>query len=194
VGDAAAGTMLVMPAQEPEGSEPTQPGDAGPAPVARESRRLAEPPSARYAPRSQGVATAGGGSALRGPLARATLVAVAGALLLTVVGAILASTFGLLFAAGVTGAAVGLVLARAAVPADDAAPVARGTVAWLALGLSIGAVAIAALATWAYARSEGGTLGLLDYLLETFGPFVPAEAVIAAVTSWWGATTGPVQR
>ena len=47
---------------------------------------------------------------------------------------------------------------------------------------------------WAYALGEGGTLGLLDYLLQTFGPFVPAEAVIAAVTAWWGAGAGPVQR
>ncbi len=121
-------------------------------------------------------------------------MAIAGAALLTIVGAILASTFGLLLAAGFIGTAVGLVLARAALPAGDAVPVPRRTVAWLAVGLAVGAVAVAALATWAYGRSEGGTLGLFEYLLETFGPFVPAEALIAAVTAWWGAKAGPVQR
>jgi hypothetical protein len=170
-----------------------QPGDTNPRP--RESRRLAEPPSARYAARGTDPAAAGeGGSALRGPLARATVVAAAGAALLTIVGAVLASTFGLLLAAGLTGTAVGLVVARAAVPGTLATPVPRATVVRIAIALSVGAVALAAIATWAYARSEGGTLGVLDYLLETFGPFVPAEAVIAAVTAWWGASTGPVQR
>ncbi len=93
-----------------------------------------------------------------------------------------------------TGAAVGLVLARvAAAPAGLASPIARRTVAWIAIGLSLAAVVVSAVATWAYARGEGGTLGLIDYLLTTFGPFVPAEAVLAAVTAWWGASVGPVQ-
>ena len=186
--------MLVMPPPDTEAPEPIQPGDAAGPPAARDSRRLAEPPSARYAP-PPGPAIAGGsGRALPGPLARAGLVAVVGALLLTIVGAILASTFGLLFVAGLTGAAIGLVLSRAAVPGERAAPVARATLAWIAVGLSIAAVAVAALATWVYARGEGGTLDLVAYLLETFGPFVPAEAVIASLAAWWGATTGPVQR
>lgn len=178
--------MLGMPEPDPprEPSEPREP---------REPRRLAEPPSTRYAA-SAPANDAEAGSALPGPLARAALVAVGGAVLLTLVGAILASTFGLLFVAGATGAAVGLVLARAAVPTGDGPPVTRRTVAWIAVGLSVAAVAVAALATWAYARGEGGTLGLLDYLLETFGPFVPAEAFLAAVAAWWGASTGPVQR
>ena len=50
-----------------------------------------------------------------------------------------------------------------------------------------------AVATGSYARGEGGTLGLVDYLLTTFGPFVPGEAVIAALAAWWGANAGPVQ-
>jgi hypothetical protein len=113
--------------------------------------------------------------------------------ILAIVGAILASTTGLLVVAGATGAAVGLVLSRAAVPVGDAAPVPRRRVAWLAVGLSLAAVAVAAVITWVYARAEGGTLGFIDYQLATFGPFVPAEALIAAVTAWWGASSGPVQ-
>ena len=53
---------------------------------------------------------------------------------------------------------------------------------------------IAALLTWLYARQEGGTLGLLDYLWTTFGLLIPGELAAAAVTAWWGASAGPVQR
>jgi hypothetical protein len=120
-------------------------------------------------------------------------VTVLGAAALLVVGAILTSTAGLLFIAGITGGAIGLVLARAAAPRSEARPVPRRTVAWLAVALSIGAVAIAAVATWVVALGEGGTLGLLDYLLDTFGPFVPGEALIAALAAAWGANAGPVQ-
>jgi hypothetical protein len=132
-------------------------------------------------------------SALRGPLAKAAVVSLAGAIALVVVGAILTLTAGLLIAAGATGAAAGLVLARAAVPDDGAHPVARRTLAWLAILLAIAAVAVAALVTWLIAQREGGTLGLLDYLNETCGLFIPAEAAIAAVTAAWGASAGPVQ-
>lgn len=130
---------------------------------------------------------------MRGPLARAVVVAAIGAAALVAVGAIFASTVGLLFTSGATGAAVGLVLARAAVPPDDPRAVPRRTVAWLAIGLSIVAIVLADVATWLIARQEGGTLGLLDYLSTTFGPFVPAEPLLAAVTAWWGASAGPVQ-
>jgi hypothetical protein len=163
-------------------------------PDPRAGRRLADAPSARYAS-AAGDARDQGGSALAGPLARATLIAVAGAAALVLVGAVLASTFGLLFVAGITGALAGLVLSRAAAPLDDSRrPVPRRTLAWLAVALALGAVAVGAVITWLIARAEGGTLELVDYLLTTFGPFVPAEAVIAAVAAWWGATTGPVQR
>jgi hypothetical protein len=164
----------------------TQPGDKG---------RLAEPPSNRYAvPGSSGSpGAAPERSALPGPLARALIVAVAGAVALIVVAAIVGSTVGLLAISGIVGASAGLVLARAAVPAGDVRPVSRRSVTWLAVGLAVGAVLIADVVTWLYARQEGGTLGLLDYLLTTFGPFVPGEAIIAALGAAWGANAGPVQ-
>jgi hypothetical protein len=158
------------------------------------ARKLAEPPSARYADRPEpghdGASTASG---LRGPLARALVVAAAGAVALVALGALFASTIGLLFTSGATGAAVGLVLARAAVPPADPRAVPRRTVEWLAIGLAIAAIVIADVATWLIGRQEGGTLGLLDYLLTTFGPFIPGEAVLAALGAWWGASAGPVQ-
>ena len=64
----------------------------------------------------------------------------------------------------------------------------------LAIGIAAGAVLVAFVATWLNARGEGGTLGLLDYLWETFGPFVPGTLFLAALGAGWGASAGPVQR
>ena len=189
--------MTGMPTIDDGPRNTIEPGDRPPAPPERESRRLAEPPSARYAPRTAaqdaGAGAEGAASALTRPLLRAALVAIVGAVVLTLVGAILASTFGLLFVAGAAGAAIGLVLSRAAVPIGDGVAVPRRRVAWLAVGLSLAAVVVAAVATWLIAKGEGGTLGLVDYLMTTFGPFVPAEAVLASLAAWWGAGTGPIQ-
>jgi hypothetical protein len=120
-------------------------------------------------------------------------VAALGAALLVVVGSLLASTAGLLFVAGATGAAAGLVLARAAVPGDGSRPVSRRAVTWIAVGIVLVAVVVADLATWLVARGEGGTLAPFDYLLTTFGPFVPGELVLGALGAVWGARSGPVQ-
>jgi hypothetical protein len=79
------------------------------------------------------------------------------------------------------------------VPRDDPRAISRRTIGWLAVGLSVGAVVTADVATWLIARQEGGTLALLDYLFTTFGPFVPGEMVFAALAAWWGASSGPVQ-
>ena len=125
---------------------------------------------------------------------RADLAAILGAAALVFVGAVLASTFGLLLVAGAMGAAIGLLLARAAVADGGARPVSRSLVIRLAVGLALVAVAVADVAIWLYGRGEGGTLGLFEYLWTTFGPFVPGVALIAAVTAWWGASAGPVQR
>jgi hypothetical protein len=158
------------------------------------ARKLAQPPSARYADRPRpGDDDVPTGSGLWGPLAKALVVAAAGAVALVALGALFASTIGLLFTSGATGAAIGLVLARAAVPAADPRAVPRRTVERLAIGLAIAAIVIADVATWLIGRQEGGTLGLLDYLLTTFGPFVPGEVVLAVLGAWWGASSGPVQ-
>ena len=109
-------------------------------------------------------------------------------------GGVLASTFGLLLIAGAMGAVIGLLVARAAVPLDAAAPTPRRTVIRIAIALSLGAVVLGDLGLWLFARSEGGVLGPFDYLWTTFGPFVPGVALVAALTAWWGAGAGPVQR
>jgi hypothetical protein len=128
------------------------------------------------------------------PAAKAIGAALLGAIGVYAVGGLFASTAGLVFVAGLTGAAVGLLLARAAVPGDAAAPaMTRRQVTWLAVALSIGAIAVGAIATWLHALGEGGTLGFVDYQLETFGPFILGEAVIAALAAAWGASVGPVE-
>lgn len=175
-----------------------EPGDRVTPGEERTRRQLERPPSERYAPvgsgSGDGPAAGTTGPALVGPLLLATLVGAGGAGVLVLVGAIFASTVGLLFISGAIGAAVGLILARAAVPAEGARPMTRRTVTVLALVLTLAAIVGAAVVTWLYARSEGGTLGLLDYLLTTFGPFVPGELIIGAVAASWGANAGPVQR
>jgi len=160
------------------------------------ARRLAQPPSERYRSSRDGGGNGGADapSALISALIRADIVAMLGAAALVLVGAVFASTFGLLFVAGAMGAAIGLLLARAAVPSSDARPTPRPLVVRVAISLAIVAVVVADVGIWLYGRGEGGTLGLFDYLLTTFGPFVPGVAIVAAVTAWWGATAGPVQR
>jgi hypothetical protein len=175
-------------------SEPDEPGEPRDPRDGRSGRRLDQAPSARYATPGGGAASTGRGS-LVGPLAQAGIVAAAGAGLLFLVGAVVASTAGLVFVSGVMGAAIGLLLARATVSPDERAPaLTRRAVMWLAIGMAAGAVVVADVATWLNARGEGGTLGLLDYLWETFGLFVPGELFMAALGAVWGASAGPVQR
>jgi hypothetical protein len=159
-------------------------------------RQLERPPSDRYA-RDERSAIDGPGTAGTGrlaPVAKAAFAAVVGTALLFAVGALFASTAGLLFVAALTGAAVGLLLARAAVPgAGDAPVLSRRQVSRLAIALTITSIAAGAVATWLYARGEGGTLDVVDYLLTTFGPFVPGEVVIGTIAAAWGVSAGPVE-
>jgi hypothetical protein len=115
-------------------------------------------------------------------------------LVLYALGALLSSSAGLVFVAGLTGAAVGLLLARAAAPGRGEEPVlTRRAVSWLAVAISIVAVVFGALGTWLHALGEGGALGIFDYLFETFGLVVPLELLIAGVAAAWGAAAGPVE-
>jgi hypothetical protein len=125
---------------------------------------------------------------------RAAIVAVLGALVLLGVGGVLAYPFGLPFVAGFMGAVIGLLAARAAVPSDGTTPVPRRTVIRVAVTLALVGVVLGDAGLWLFAQSEGGVLGPFDYLWTTFGLYVPGVALVAAVTAWWGASAGPVQR
>lgn len=184
-----------MPAMsERQPGERRDPGHVPAPDTRRPTRRLAEAPSARYAsaaPEASGRNRRG----LIGPLSRAIVAGAIGGAALVVMAAVLASTFGLLIVAGATGAAIGLLVARARVPTDDVPPALTPRAAtWLSIAIALAALAGADVATWLIARGEGGTLGLVDYLLTTFELIIPAEAVVAALAAAWGASAGPVQR
>ncbi len=126
---------------------------------------------------------------------RAVVAAFLGAVVLYALGALFSSSAGLVFVAGLMGATVGLLLARAAAPGRGEAPaLTRRQVTRAAVGLSLLAVVVAAAGTWLHALAEGGALGPIDYLLEAFGIIVPVELGIAAITAAWGAGAGPVER
>ena len=55
----------------------------------------------------------------------------------------------------------------------------------LAVATAIESVVVAQIGIWLYARAEGGALGLVDYLAQTFGPLVPLQVAIAALVAWW---------
>jgi hypothetical protein len=172
---------------------PEQPGERRPE-QPTSSRRLEQPPSVRYTQPAAAPAEDREVAALPGPLARAIGAAAAGAVALFFVGAVLAQPAALLILAGATGAAIGLALARAAVPSNGARPVDRDRLMWIAIALAIIGVVAADVGTWWFALIEGGALGLVDYLWETFGLLVLGEAVVAVITAAWGAGAGPIQR
>ena len=99
-----------------------------------------------------------------------------------VLGGVLAFSSGLLVVAAVTGRAIGLALQLGG---RDAVP-PRTRLA-LAVGLSIVAVVLGQLGLWWYAGIEGGVLGPVDYLGETFGVLVPLQFALALGFAWWAA-------
>jgi hypothetical protein len=172
---------------------PSQPGERPPA------GRLPHPPSERYGPRPEGAGGTGvpAGrvpSALR-TLAPAIAASVVSATLITIVGGVLAEHSGLLAIAGIGGAVTGLLAARAGVSPDGRrpAPMARPRATAIAVGLALGTIVASSIAIWVYGRLEGGVMDPVSYLWATFGPFVPAEAVVAALAAAWGAGAGPVR-
>jgi len=180
-----------------------EPGDRPPKDAGRPARHLDRAPGERYARHGAGHVAAGAATdadrgeprqALVVPLVKAATVALVGAGLLYEIGALLSSNVGLVFVAGLTGAAIGLLLARAAAPGGGDLPgLTRRQALWLAVGLTVAAVVLGAVGTWLHALGEGGALGPIDYLLETFGIIVPGELVVGSVAAAWGASAGPVQ-
>ena len=99
--------------------------------------------------------------------------------MITVLGGVLALSAGLLVAAAVTGWAVAVGLRTGA---GDRIPPGRRI--RLAIGVALVAVTLGQLGLWRYAIIEGGVLGPLDYLAQTFGPLVPLEFVAAWTLAW----------
>ncbi len=122
------------------------------------------------------------------------MVAVIGALLLTTMLGVILVTTGTFVVSLLAGGLIGLVVAGPTVGAGSGSPpLSRGAASRLAIGLALGMVVLAGLATWVLARTEGGVMDPISYLWTVFGFGVPAQAVIAVVAAAWGAASGPIR-
>jgi hypothetical protein len=108
----------------------------------------------------------------------AVVVAAIGALALAI-GGILSLSAGLVVIATVLGVVVGW-LVRGTV--GD-----RAAAGLVAVGVALGGVAIGQVLLWCAALLEGGVLGPLDYLGQTFGILVPAQFVMCGLGAWLAA-------
>lgn len=111
----------------------------------------------------------------------AVLVSLVGAAVIVALAGVLAQTTGLLAVAGIGGIAIGRTLRTAG---DALAAPARLA---LSIVFALDMVILGNLGTWAFAIAEGGVLGPIDYLAETFGPLVPIELAVASVAGWLAA-------
>jgi len=138
-------------------------------------RRLERPPGERYAPPPEQAPRKP--SLVRGVVV-ASLVAVVGAVAMTLLAGQLAISSGLLVIAVVIGRFIGLGLRAGA-----RSTINPGRARTLALILAVGGIALAQVGIWIYARSEGGVLGLGDYLGQVFGVLVPLEFALAGIVA-----------
>lgn len=109
------------------------------------------------------------------------LAALSGAAVLTVLGG-LAFSAGLVAVAGLLGWAIAM-----SVRVGAASSMHRSSRALVSAVLAVLGVLGGQLGIWLVARSEGGVLGPLDYLAETFGFLVPLQVAAAALVGWLSA-------
>jgi hypothetical protein len=166
-------TEPTEPEAQPEPTPP-EPGDVPP-PGAR--RRLERPPSERYRPAEASAEVRRRGSMVRA-VAFGLVAAVAGIVVFTLVAGPLAVDAGLVVVAGVMGLAIG----RAVVTGAGTSLPDRQRIG-LAVVLFVAALLGAELATWQFALSEGGVLGPVDYLRDTFGFLVVLELLAGLIGS-----------
>ncbi|MEO8570364.1 MAG: hypothetical protein ABI553_01575 [Chloroflexota bacterium] len=167
-----------------------QPGATPPAaptpPSSPGERRLAHPPSDRYRAAEARAAAAAATGDPSASVARGVVVgavsAIVGAVTIVSFGGILTITDGLIVVAGFTGLAVAIALRWGA---GGELSSRRRTA--LAIGLAVGAVALGQIGLWKYGLTEGGVLGLLDYLGQVYGPLVLVEFAAAVVVAWLAA-------
>ena len=153
----------------PETKPPETPGE----------RRLAHPPSDRYRSAEPPAPVLDPALSPARGVAFAAVAAILGAAAITSLGGVLAISSGLVVVAGAAGWAVAVGLRAGAGPRLAADRRLR-----LALGFALLSVALGQLGLWLYAGTEGGVLGPLDYLWQTFGVLVLLELVAALIAAW----------
>jgi hypothetical protein len=169
-------------------TDTSPPPDEAPPPSASSpgERRLAHPPSDRYraaeARAAAVVAPADAGASVARGAAISTVAAIVGAVAIVILGGVFAITAGLVPVAGALGWAIAVGLGYGV--GDHLTERRRVTAA---VGLAIAAVALGQLGLWQYARTEGGVLPPIEYLLEVFGPLVPLQFGAAALLAWLAA-------
>jgi hypothetical protein len=142
-------------------------------------RRLASPPSDRYRTEPAPAASEDRGGSFGRALAFGALTSIGLAAAIAVFGGIVLVTAGLIALAALGGWAIAI-----AVRAGSAGTVAAERRAVMAAVLAALAVIGGQLGLWLFARYEGGVLGPIDYLAETFGLLVPIELAFASVAAW----------
>lgn len=108
--------------------------------------------------------------------AAVAVIAAAGAT--TVLGGVIAVSAGLLVVAAATGWGVAIGLR-----VGGGSHLDPGRRIRLAMVLTTLAVVVGQLGLWLFARYEGGVLGPVDYLAETFGLLVPVELAIGLIVA-----------
>lgn len=152
------------PAADPRRPERAEPGEA--------RRALERPPAERYLEQERATAAqaegAAAGPGTRSPLPTALAIGAGGAVVVALLGGPLSMTAGLVAAA----AFIGWLVAAVGRP---------GRVA--AVAIAVAAVGLGLVGIWLYARLEGGSLGIVDYLLQVHGPLVPLHFGAAAIAA-----------
>jgi hypothetical protein len=144
-------------------------------------RRLARPPSARFETEGEPAEPASPGSAPRAALYGAA-AALGGVLLTVLLGGLLAFSAGLLVVWAAAGTVVGWAT-RIGGGSAFGSPLRPA----MAVALALTGVGLGQVGLWWYAGTEGGVLPLVDYLGQTFGVLVPAQALLAVGFAWWAA-------
>ena len=165
----------------------TTPGGTAPDPQDGGERRLARPPSDRYRNAAEAVPAgtedqAGAGGSFGRAVAFGALTGLVLAAAITILGGVLLITAGLIAVAGLGGWAIAIAVRAGGL--DALAPPERRA---LSVGLAAAAVLAGQLGLWLFARYEGGVLGPVDYLAETFEFLVPLQFLFAIAAAWLAA-------
>jgi hypothetical protein len=162
-------------------SDPSDSAGASGGPSRPGDRRLDTPPSQRYIDAARppdGPDDAEPGTVARGA-AIGAIVALFCAAILVVFGVLFLFEAGLVIIALFLGR-----LTAVGVMSGAGGAGSREIRQALAIAISVGAVALAQVALWLWAGVEGGTLGLFDYLAQTYDIVVPLQLLFAGGAAW----------